>query len=213
MVRDRAIPFIAALITVVLVMSLGLTSMRIAERTQDEVITERSQEKTVTGALDAPPTFDPVPFVYVADEITLEELVRIAKKWDNVTIYLPTQLPDGMKLTAVWFKYGVYPIAIVVYDSHGEKDPRYSEISIQIVIGYPDFRTLYNESKLTEVNGWPAMIREKVPLRDPKAIARLGNYIAVVDVWIDGSWYSIAAAGLTVEEVMVIVQSMRPIEA
>jgi|GEM_PF-1889835 len=203
--RSRVIPFVAALITVALIVSLAPVGMRAAKRTTIRYVSPTEVSENV---LDNIPMSKPPDITIVGEEISLQELVEIMEKWDNVTIYLPTQLPDGMELTTIWFKYGVYPIAVVVYDSHGERNPYQAEFGIQIVpTGPPDLsllRELCEEygDKLIQVNGWWVIIHEKVP----------SSYQTVVDVWIDGVWYAIGARTLTVEEVIAIIQSMRPVE-
>ncbi len=193
--KSRLLPYIAALITVALIASLTLTLTRTPE------------------AFEAPtvPHGMPADFTRVAEEISLQEFLEIAKE-NGFTVYLPTWLPDDMELTAVWFKYGLYPIAIVVYDSHGEEDPYLAEFSIQIIPTPCLPVTPTEDSIVLEVNGWQVIIK-KAHLTVPREIAKFGEYALVADVYIDGVWYSICAPTLTVEEVIAIIQSMKPAEA
>ncbi|MEM2960171.1 MAG: hypothetical protein QXU67_01040, partial [Candidatus Bathyarchaeia archaeon] len=79
----------------------------------------------------APFRTEPVDF-YDAGcrEITLDELVKVVSEAGR-TIYLPSKLPRGLKLTTIYFKDGPF-IAILVYSAEGNKDYKTAELTIEV---------------------------------------------------------------------------------
>ena len=197
--KAKLIPFIVALLTVALIASFTLPNC---------VLTKESPRE--------PPYYREYDFTRIAEEVSLQELIEYMAE-HGATLYLPTQLPDGLEITAVYLKRGPF-VAVIVWDSHGNKDPATAELVMQVSPGEPPslerLKELYyrkNEYVL-EINGWPVAIKMDVPVMNLRSREKRGETAPVIYVWIDGIRYSIGGDPklLTLGQIEELVQSMRP---
>ncbi len=160
-----------------------------------------------------------------AKVLSLREFLDIAKSM-GITIYLPTYVPHGLKVSAVWWKP---PTAIVVYSDKGYKLYVLGNLTIEIDIamGKPWFEpTPENLSKLMEVregsaklmiiNNIPMLIYERAPLTDPIAIKAFGPYCHLVLFWIESGNYTLryticAVKPITIHDLIEILKSIKPV--
>ena len=188
----RAIPFGAALVTLI------------------ALLTFSSAEPDIEGIVD---------FYGTSRDVSLSELVQVADKLDVMPLYLPSELPPGFKLTAIYLKNGPF-IAMVVYSSEGNKDYKTTELVIEIaptemVPTYEQLRTWAEVSvnkKALEINGWPVKVNERASTGgDEEHRAKYGEYQLLVEVWIKAIEYTISPLTLTPDEAIQLVRSMRSI--
>jgi len=193
----RAMPFGAALVTVIALIALLAFS---------------SAEPDIEGIVD---------FYATSREVSKSELVQVANKLDVTPLYLPSELPPGFKLTAIYLKEGPF-IAMVVYSAEGNKDYKTAELVIEIaptememVPTYEQLRTWAEVSvykKALEINGWPVKVNERASTGgDEKHVAKYGDYQLLVEAWIEGIGYTISPMTLTPDEAIQLVQSMKSI--
>ncbi len=221
----KVIPFISALLTVVFLFAFTVPLK--ASPSPAKVISSPGYFEETIQELP-PPDFHPIAdFTRVAERVSLQELINYMAE-HGMTLYLPTQLPNGLKLTAVWLKDGPF-VAMIVYDRHAETDPYLAELVIEL---YPTPLTAYGgrselekhlkevygdeygkRIKTLEVNGWFVVIDEKAPCGAPRTVEKFGPYVLYVRVWIEEVEYRIVAHTLTVEEVVQLIQNMKPTEA
>ena len=188
----KAIPFGVALVTVIALLAFS------------------SAEPDIEGIED---------FYGTSREVSMSELVQVADKLDVTPLYLPSELPPGFKLTAIYLKDGPF-IAIVVYSAEGNKDYKTAELTIQITpsLSPPTYEQLdawAEESKdkmALEINGWPVRINKRASTGgDEEHVAKYGDYQLMVRVWIEENRYAISAPTLTPDEAIQLVRSMGPI--
>ena len=74
---------------------------------------------------------EPMDFYATSREVSLGELVDFADKYD-ISLYLPSELPNNLKLTAIYLKDGPF-VAILVYSAEGNKDYKTAELTIEII--------------------------------------------------------------------------------
>ncbi|MFX0197270.1 MAG: hypothetical protein ACFFCW_14185 [Candidatus Hodarchaeota archaeon] len=168
----------------------------------------------------------PQDFYAVSREASLSELIQMADKNSSVTLYLPSALPPGFQLTAIYLSEGAdgYFIAMVVYSATGNKDYKTAELVIQIAPSllsptYEQLQTWVKDPKAKEIgaraleiNGWPVRVDERASTGgDEEHVAKYGEYQLLVEVWIEGINYTISPMTLTPDEAIQLVRSMRPI--
>jgi len=197
--KAKLIPFIVALLTVALIASFTLPNC---------VLTKESPRE--------PPYYREYDFTRIAEEVSLQELIEYMAE-HGATLYLPTQLPDGLEITAVYLKRGPF-VAVIVWDSHGNKDPATAELVMEVAPGetpsLEKLKEVYcreNEYVL-EINGWPVAIKMDAPVMRLRTREKWGETVPFITVWIDGIRYSITGDPnlLTLEQIEELVQSMRP---
>ncbi|MFX0199407.1 MAG: hypothetical protein ACFFCW_25070 [Candidatus Hodarchaeota archaeon] len=161
----------------------------------------------------------PADFYGTSREVSLSELVQVADKMDVMPLYLPSALPSGFKLTAIYLKDGPF-IAIVVYSAEGNKDYKTAELTIEFTPTstpptYEQLRAWAEESEdemALEINGWPVRVLEKAATGgDKEHWEKYGAYQLLVFAWIEGINYTISPMTLTSDEAIQLVRSMRPI--
>lgn len=201
--KRRTLPFIAALVTVALMVALQSLNTRPTYVHQD--------------VLEEPFHSTPPDFLRSgAREVSLQELIDIMAG-DGATPDLPFQLPNDLELTAIYLKDSPF-IGVVVYDSQGNKDPATAEIVIQITASEPPSQRELEEhysgefKHFLKINGWYVAINERARVTRPEKRAKYGDWTLVANVWIDGINYAIGAPTLTVEQLNALIQSMRPVE-
>lgn len=162
-------------------------------------------------------THPPPDFYAVSKEVSLTEMLTVADN-NNISLYLPSELPKNLNLTAIYLKEGNF-IAIVVYSAEGNKDYKTAEFGIEIAhIGIeqsPTFEELQSRAKKSEnetaleINGWPILVLEKASCSYPERREKYGDYQRTVRVYIEGIRYSFGAPTLTTDEMIQIIQNMR----
>ncbi len=159
----------------------------------------------------------PADFYGTSREVSLDEMVDVANKF-NISIYLPSELPNNLELTAIYLRDDSF-LAIVVYSAEGNKDYMTAELGIQISPSPSEFSPTYDELRseaetseyktALEVNGWPVLINEKADWGGNEASKeKYGDYVLLVRVWIDGMEYNIGAPTLNVDTTVELVGSM-----
>ena len=159
----------------------------------------------------------PVDFYGTSREVSLKELVEVANKF-NLSIYLPSELPNDLELTAIYLRDNSF-LAIVVYSADGNKDYKTAELGIQITPSSPEFTPTYDglrseagisEFKMAlEINSWPVLVNEKTDWGGNKASKeKYGDYTLTVKVPIDQVRYNIGAPTLNVDTTVNLVRSM-----
>lgn len=165
-------------------------------------------------------------FYHFSREVSLSELVQVADKLDIKPLYLPSALPHGLQLTAIYLKDGSF-IAIVVYSAEGNKDYKTAELTIEIVpippgMEMPTYEQLQAWAENPEakasmpqaliVNDRPVMVYKRAYTGGhEERRAKYGDYTLAVRVWIGGNDYLISAPTLTLDGASQLVQSIRPI--
>ncbi|MFW9895767.1 MAG: hypothetical protein ACFFD7_08180 [Candidatus Thorarchaeota archaeon] len=159
---------------------------------------------------------EPPDFYGTSREVSLNEMVDFANK-NNMSIYLPSELPTNIELTIIYLKDSPF-IAIVVYSAEGNKDYKTAELVIQITPS--ELTPTYNELRLEaetseyksalEINNWPVIVDEMANSGGSEAFKeKYGDYTLLVRVWIDGMRYNLVAPTLTKESGEMLVRYMR----
>ena len=157
----------------------------------------------------------PADFYGTSREASLNEMVDVANRF-NMSIYLPSELPNNLELTAIYLRDDSF-LAIVVYSANGNKDYRIAELGIQISPSEfsPTYDELRSEAETSEyktaleINSWPVLINEKADWGGNEASKeKYGDYTLLVRVWIDGMEYNIGAPTLNVGTTVELVESM-----
>lgn len=200
--RRRSIPLGAALATVIVLLAFSSVWFH---HTTDSV------------------TSGPMDFYHFSRDVSLSELVQVADKWDVMPLYLPSALPPGFQLTAIYLMEGPF-VVIVIYSAEGNKDFKTAELGIEIVPAgmVPTYEQLQTWAERPEakasmpqalvINSWPVMIHERASTGGhEERRAKYGDYSLVVTTWIEGNEYLIGAPTLTPDRVIQLVRSMRPI--
>jgi hypothetical protein len=168
----------------------------------------------------APFHSEPVDFYAAGGRgVSLDELIKFVGEAGE-TIYLPSKLPRGLKLTAVYFKDGPF-IAIVVYSAEGNKDYKTAELTIEISpsslppSSLEELKSISTHDYVLEVNGWPVGIKKDAHVFEEEFIKKYKTNRALwAEVWIKGSSYtfnySILSPTLTVEELIQLIHDMKP---
>jgi len=145
----------------------------------------------------------PGDFYGTSKEVSLEEMAEIADI-KNISIYLPSTLPNNLTMTAIYLQETPF-IAIVVYSAEGNKDYKTAELGIQLTQIPSEFIPTYD----LEINGWPVKVNEKASSGgDPEFREKYGDYTLLVWVWIEEVGYTICAPTLGTEEAVQLVGSM-----
>ncbi len=142
----------------------------------------------------------------------------VAKAWRerNITLYLPTWLPHGLKPTAAWVVIrdgGAGSLAILLFSSVGIDRIATAELAIEVSpmggIPYPPNIT---KGYFTTIKGWRAYINEKTPMGWPEYKELYGvDYSRQVVVQMGALTYDFSGAPfLTIEDMIKIVESMEP---
>ncbi|MEM1569627.1 MAG: hypothetical protein QXM89_03260 [Candidatus Bathyarchaeia archaeon] len=165
-----------------------------------------------------PISLDPGDF-YSADcrEVSLDELVKVVSEAGR-TIYMPSKLPRGLKLTAIYLKDGPF-IAIFVYSSEDNKDYRTAELCIEISpSGLPPL--LLEELKsispgyeyVLKINNWLVRVEKDAYIGSEELRRKYGKDRApLAEAWIEGFNYLIGSPILTAEELLQLIQNMESI--
>jgi len=152
-------------------------------------------------------------------EVSLSELIDIAER-QNLTVYLPSELPEGFELTAIYVRENEF-LAIIVYSAEGNKDYRTAELGIEIakLLHTPTIDELKScvkdpeYERVLEINGWPVRVNERAYIGGNAVWEeRYGKeYAPLVEFWIEGLRYRICSPVLTADELIQLVRCMRPI--
>jgi len=156
-------------------------------------------------------------FYGASKEVSLEEMTEIADI-KNISIYLPSTLPNNLTMTAIYLQEAPF-IVIVVYSAEGNKDYKTAELGIQLTQIPSEFIPTYEQLKsqveysefesALEINGWPVKVNEKASSGgDPEFREKYGDYTLLVWVWIEEVGYTICAPTLGTEEAVQLVGSM-----
>jgi len=162
-------------------------------------------------------THDPADFYGTSREVSLEEMVEVAKRFD-LSINLPNYLPNNLELTAIYLRDSSF-LAIVVYSAEGNKDYKTAELGIQISPSLPEIIPTYAElvseaeaseyKTALEINNWPVLINERADWGgNEESREKYGDYTLLVRVWIDGMEYNIGAPTLNVDAAVNLVSDM-----
>jgi len=165
--------------------------------------------------------FEPPDFYGTSEEVSLEEMVEVANKF-NLSIYIPSELLRDLKITAIYLKESPF-IAIVVFSADGNKDYKTSEFGIEIAPVNPQWVPTYSEFQseaekspdktAMEINSWPVMIHENAYSGVSERRDKYGDHTLLVHLWIDEIEYLISTPTLNVNEAVSIVESMTLINA
>lgn len=161
------------------------------------------------------PVKGPAPFPGV--KVPFEVVVR---SWSirNVTLFLPTFLPNGLKPTAAYAVISngkVGNIAIFVYSNKGLDKIENAELTIEV---YPsedlpfDFKSTKG-GVFTTINGWKVYYKEEAPVGHEEYQQLYGPYARLISVYINGMNYLYRGAPpLTIQDMIKIVESMKPMK-
>jgi hypothetical protein len=152
-------------------------------------------------------TSEPPDFYGTSKEVSLEEMMNVASNYD-ISIYLPTFLPNDLKLTAIYLKESPF-IAILVYSSVGNKDYKSAELTLEIAPTdpkwIPTFTDLQSEAEKSQdktalqINSWSVLIQENAEA--------YGKYTMLINMWIDEVNYLYNAPTLTVQDAIGMLES------
>jgi len=196
-VKRRALPLVAALVTVIILFASSI----------------------VWFYYQLPPhslPSEPADFYAISKEVSLSELIDIVER-QNRTVYLPSELPEGFELTAIYVREDEF-LAIIVYSVEDNKDYKTAELTIEISpsLQTPTLDELKSwaedseHEKALEINGWPVWVNEKAYIGVEERREKYGKeYAPLVIVWIKGHRYMIGSPVLTVEELIQLVRSMK----
>ncbi|RLI28670.1 hypothetical protein DRO58_01635 [Candidatus Bathyarchaeota archaeon] len=166
-----------------------------------------------------PISFEPLDFYRAGSrEVSLEELVATVEA-RNMTLYLPSKLPRGLELTAIYLKDAPF-IAILVYSAGGDRDYKTAELTIEIApSSYPPSSLdqlkswIGEDEEALEVNGWLARVTRNAYIHDRAFTWKYGtDRVALVEAWVDGFNYLIRSPTLTVDELIQLIRGMKPSE-
>ncbi len=160
---------------------------------------------------------EPPDFYQTSKEVSLEEMIEIANK-NDLLIYLPSELPGNLKITAIFLKESPF-IAIVVFSAESNKDYITAELTIEIAPVNPKWVPSYNELQseaemnqdktALEINTWPVMIHENADIGGHfERRAKFGDYTLLVNLWIYNIGYIFCAPTLKFNEAVVTIESM-----
>ena len=121
-------------------------------------------------------------------------MVDVANE-SNLSLYLPSELPNNLKLTAIYLRDDSF-LAIVVYSAEGNKDYKIAELGIQISLSSPEFTPTYDDLiseaesseyvTALEINNWPVLVDERSNWgSNEEAREKYGEFFIHVRVWID----------------------------
>lgn len=154
-------------------------------------------------------------FYAISKEVSLNDTIDVANDY-NLSIYLPSELPDNLELTAIYLRNWSF-LAIVVYSADGNKDYKTAEFVIEIVPvesspTYDELKTDAEESEYKialEINGWPVFINEKAYAGgNVETREKWGNWLLLADVWIVEVRYGLVAPTLNTDDLIKVVECM-----
>lgn len=157
----------------------------------------------------------PLDFYGTSKEVSLDEMVEVASKF-NLSLYLPSELPNNLELTAIYLKDGPF-IAMVVYSAENNKDYKTAEFVIQIAPSEssPTYDSLKSEADKSEyrtaleINGWPVLVDDKADSGgEAEFREKYGDYVLLIWVWIDGMRYNLVAPTLNTNDAIQVVERM-----
>jgi hypothetical protein len=163
-----------------------------------------------------PKVGQPPDFYPISREVSFNEFIEEAYK-ANVSVYLPSDLPNNLELVAIYLKEASF-IAIVVYSAEGNKDYKTAELTIEIapLTSPPTYEELVSQVEdspyetALEINGWPVLVNEKASTGgNEETREKYGDYLLLVIVWIDGMRYMISCPTLSTNESVQLVGNNR----
>ena len=192
----RLLPFASALMTVLLLVIVS---------------TWLNQTTKPNRSVYRPPTDLYGP----SDEVSLSELATFANNL-NYTLYLPTELPAKLELTAIYIKEGPFSV-MVVYSAEGNKEYHTAELTIEII--KTDLPPTYEQVQAwtensedqmaLKINDWVVRVNEKASTgADEEHRKKYGDYQLLAYVWIEDYQYLINAPTLTTDEVLQLIRGM-----
>jgi len=159
----------------------------------------------------------PAPFEKVGEIVPLDIVVdQLAKR--GLELHLPTRLPKGLQLIAVWTKVQDgeigFPI-IVLYSNVGDTAIATAELTIEIapMPGIPFQVTNSTRHRLDKVGEWEAFISNKASVSHEEYYLKYRTQFAyLVDLQIGTLNYLYRFSPvMTGEEAMEVVASMKPV--
>jgi len=157
----------------------------------------------------------PADFYGTSREVSLNEMLDVADQ-SNQVIYMPSELPNNLKLTTIYLKDSPF-IAIAVYSAEGNKDYKTAELTIQITpsTSSPTYNEIVSQIENSEyeialeINGWPVLVNEKAYVgSDKETREKYGDYFLLLTTWIDGMRYMLSCRTLITIEAVEMVGSM-----
>ncbi len=158
---------------------------------------------------------EPLDFYGTSREVSLTEMVEVASKF-NMSVYLPSELPNNLKHTTIYLKDSPF-VAIIVFSAESNKDYKTAELTIQISPSSspPTYNQLISQAEnneyetVLEIKGNPVLINEKAYSGgEEKFKEKYGDYILLVLAWIDGMRYTICCPTLMTDEAIQLVEDM-----
>jgi hypothetical protein len=159
----------------------------------------------------------PPDFYGTSKEVDINEFETFLNE-SNISIYLPTIIPNELNLTAIYLMENPF-IAIVVYSAESNKDYKTAELNVQISMAYhvPNYDELVSNIQnpeietALEINTWPVLVNEKASTGgDSSAIAKWGEYTVIAMSWIQNNEYLINCPIFTFSDVVTLVENMQP---
>jgi len=156
---------------------------------------------------------EPAPFEYKASFVGIEE---IASAWDKkgLILYLPTSLPEGYKLETIYAEKSgdnIGSLAIAVYSNSMDRKIATAELTIEI---FPSQGNPFTSSRgyIEKIQEWDVYIDVNAPVGWEDYNEKYGETAILFNLNIEGLNYLYRGApNLSVEEMKVIVASMKPI--
>ncbi len=157
----------------------------------------------------------PADFYGTSRDISLNETIIVAKQY-NLSIYLPSELPNNFECTAIYLKDGPF-IAIVVYSAEGNIDYKTAELVIQItpMSSPPKYNELESIAAgmffttAVEINSWPVLVNEKAFTGgEMETRKKWGNFFLLLTAYIEGMRYMITCPTLTTNEALLMVEKL-----
>jgi hypothetical protein len=158
----------------------------------------------------------PPDFYATSKEVDIDEF-KIFLKESNISVYLPTSIPNKLSLTAIYLEERSF-IAIVVYSAEKNRDYKTAELTVQISIAQykPDYDELISKIQNPEtetalkINNWPLLVNEKASSGgDSSFIAKYGDYTVFTMLWIQNNQYYINSPTFTFSDVVSLVENMQ----
>ncbi len=157
----------------------------------------------------------PADFYGTSRDVSLNETIIVAKQY-NLSIYLPSELPDDFECTAIYLKDSPF-IVIVVYSAEGNIDYKTAELVIQISPAgspptYSELESIAASMLFTtavEINSWPILVNEKASTGgEVETRKKWGDYFLLVTAYIEGMRYMINCPTLTTNEALLMVEKL-----
>ena len=154
-------------------------------------------------------------FYGTSREVSLNETIDVVKQY-NLSIYLPSELPDDFECTAIYLKDSPF-IAIVVYSAEGNIDYKTAELVIQISPAgspptYSELESIAISNLFTtavEINSWPVLVNERASTGgEVETRKKWGDYFLLVTAYIEGMRYMITCPTLATNEAILMVENL-----